>query len=173
MPIYLLCLEIFFARIIDVSLGTFRTIITVKGKSFYAAMIGFFEVLVWFLVVKEALNTTETGIWIGISYALGFAAGTYIGSVLSQKLIKGKLSVQVITSSHNEKLIEEIRAQGYAVSVMDIDGKNKEEDKYMLFIEIDDYRLEELQKIIRKNDKKAFLVVNETKLVQNGYFVKK
>ena len=172
MPLYLLCLEIFYARIIDVSLGTFRTIITVKGKSLYAAMIGFVEVLVWFVVVKEALNTTETGIWIGISYALGFATGTYIGSVLSQKLIKGKLSVQVITSRKNEKLIECIREKGYAVSVMDIDGKNKEEDKYMLFIEIDDYRLEDLQKIIKENDKKAFLVVNETKYVQNGYFLK-
>ena len=172
MPLFFLCLEVFFARIIDVSLGTFRTIITVKGKSLYAALIGFFEVLVWFLVVKEALNTTETGIWIGSSYALGFATGTYIGSVLSQKLIKGKLSVQVITSSHNDTLIDAIRDAGYAVSVMDIDGKNKAEDKYMLFIEIDDYKLEKLQAIIRQKDKRAFLVVNETKYVQNGYFVK-
>lgn len=172
MNLFFLCIKIFLARIIDVSLGTFRTIITVKGKSVYASMIGFVEILVWFLVVKEALNTPETGIWIGISYALGFAAGTYIGSVLSNKFIKGKLSVQVITSSHNHNLIDSLRASGYAVSVMDIEGRNKQENKYMLFIEIDNYRLEHLQNIIRAKDKKAFMVVNETKYVQNGYFNK-
>ena len=81
MSLFFLCIKVFLARIVDVSLGTFRTIITVKGKALYASIIGFFEVLIWFLVVKEALNTNETGILIGISYALGFAAGTYIGSV--------------------------------------------------------------------------------------------
>ena len=34
MNILLLCIEIFFARIIDVSLGTIRTVIVVKGKNF-------------------------------------------------------------------------------------------------------------------------------------------
>ena len=41
MSLIFLCLKIFFVRIIDVSLGTFRTIITVKGKAFYASIIGF------------------------------------------------------------------------------------------------------------------------------------
>ena len=172
MELFLLCLKVFFARIIDVSLGTFRTIITVKGKSVYASLIGFIEVLVWFLVVKEALNTPETGIWVGISYALGFATGTFIGSKLSQKFIKGNLSVQVITGNNNEHLIDILRENGYAVSVMDINGKNKEEDKYMLFIEISNHKLNHLQKMIREIDPKAFIVVNETKYVQNGYFSK-
>lgn len=170
MNLFFLCIKIFLARIVDVSLGTFRTIITVKGHALYASLIGFIEMLVWFLIVKEALNTLETGIWIALAYALGFSAGTYIGSILSNKFIKGKLTVQVITGSHNDKLIDKLRENGYGVSVMDIDGKNKDEDKYMLFIEIDNYKLEELQKMIRQNDKKAFLVVNETKYVQNGYF---
>ncbi|MEG1495012.1 MAG: DUF5698 domain-containing protein [Bacilli bacterium] len=172
MDILFLCIKIFFARIIDVSLGTFRTMITVKGHAIYASIIGFFEVLVWFLIVKEALNSATTGIWIGISYAAGFAAGTYIGSIMSQKLIKGKLSVQVITSNHSEKLIEKIKAAGYGLSIMNIEDKNKEHDKYMLFIEIDNSRLISLQKLIRELDPKSFMVVNETKYVQNGYFSK-
>ena len=81
----LLCLKIFFVRILDVSLGTIRTLFTVKGKKIIASVIGFFEVLVWFLVVKEALNTDENSIFIAISYSLGFATGTYIGSYLSKE----------------------------------------------------------------------------------------
>ena len=82
-----LCLKIFFVRIIDVSLGTVRTIFSVKGKNLIASLIGFVEITVWFLVVKEALNTTESGLIIGISYSLGFAVGTYVGGILSNKFI--------------------------------------------------------------------------------------
>ena len=83
MEILILCLKIFFVRIFDVSLGTARTIIMVRGKGFLASIIGFVEVLVWFLIVREALNTNVESIWIAISYSLGFATGTYIGSLLS------------------------------------------------------------------------------------------
>lgn len=70
MNILILCLKIFFVRIIDVSLGTVRTIITVKGRRVVASMVGFVEVFVWFLIVREALNTDEVSIWIAVSYSL-------------------------------------------------------------------------------------------------------
>ena len=75
MELLLLCIKIFCVRIIDVSLGTFRTIITVKGKSLYASIIGFIEIFVWFIIVREALNTDVDSIWIAISYSLGFSTG--------------------------------------------------------------------------------------------------
>ena len=99
--ILILCIKIFLVRIIDVSLGTFRTIITVKGKALYASIIGFIEVFVWFIIVREALNTDIDSIWIAISYSLGFSTGTYIGSILSKKFIEGTLSVQIITNKYN------------------------------------------------------------------------
>lgn len=169
MTLFFLCLKIFLARIVDVSLGTIRTIITVKGKSLIASLIGFVEVLVWFLVVQEALNTTETGIVIAISYALGFATGTYIGSILSKIFIIGNLTVQVITTK--EDLVALLREKGYGVSIMEITGREKKK-QIMLFIEIIDRNLSQLENLIHKIDAKAFIVVNETKYVQNGYFLK-
>ncbi len=164
--IFLLCLKIFFVRIIDVSLGTFRTIITVKGKAFYASVIGFIEVFVWFLIVREALNTDVESIWIAISYSLGFATGTYIGSILSKYFIEGTLSIQIITTKYN--LVNAIRENGYGVSVINVNGKN-EEEKYMLFIEIKNKSLKQLRGIAYFIDKNCFFIVTETKYVQNGY----
>ena len=164
--IFLLCLKIFFVRIIDVSLGTFRTIITVKGKAFYASVIGFIEVFVWFLIVREALNTDVESIWIAISYSLGFATGTYIGSILSKYFIEGTLSIQIITTKYN--LVNAIRENGYGVSVINVNGKN-EEEKYMLFIEIKNKSLKHLRGIAYSIDKNCFFIVTETKYVQNGY----
>lgn len=168
MTMFLLCAKIFCARILDVSLGTVRTVLTVKGKKGYASLIGFIEVLIWFMIVKEAMNTDESGIMIAISYAGGFATGTYIGGLISHKLIPGNFGVQVITSIKNASMVELLRKEGYAVSVIDVKGQ--EDEKLMLFIEIDKNRFNHLQYLVKSVDEKAFLVVNETKMVQNGYF---
>ena len=166
LSIIFLCIKIFFVRIIDVSLGTFRTIITVKGKSLYASIIGFIEVFVWFLIVREELNTDINSIWIAISYSLGFATGTYIGSFLSKTFIEGTLSIQIITSKYN--LVKVIRENGYGVSVINVNGKD-EDEKYMLLIEIKNKSLKHLKSIASSIDKNCFFIVTETKYVQNGY----
>ena len=168
MTLLLLCIKVFFVRIIDVSLGTVRTIVTVKDKRFIAAVIGFTEVLVWFLVAKEAISTTSNSIWIAIAYSLGFATGTYIGAYISGKYIKGNYGLQVI--SGNLKLVKILRDNGYAVTVIDIKGHDKEKIKYMLFIEIDKKDFKDVERLIKEYDKKAFIVVNETRHVLNGYF---
>lgn len=168
MELFILCIKIFCARIMDVSLGTVRTVLTVKGKKGYASLIGFVEVLIWFIIVQEAMNTELTSIFIAISYAGGYATGTYIGGFISQKFIPGNFGVQIITSIKKSSMIEQLRKEGYAVSVINVKGQ--EEDKLMLFIEIDKKRFDHLQSIVRELDEKAFLVVNETKMVQNGYF---
>lgn len=169
MALFLLCLKIFFVRIIDVSLGTVRTLITVKGRTLLASMVGFIEIFVWFVIVKEALNTNETSIWIAIAYSLGFATGTYIGGYLSDRFIKGNFGIQVVTSNNNHMLIDLLRNEGYAVSVIDVKGQDKKKEKYMLFIEIQKNNFDHVKQLIHSVDQKAFIVVNETKYVQNGY----
>lgn len=166
MSLFFLCIKIFLVRIIDVSLGTFRTIITVKGKSIYASIIGFLEVFIWFIIVREALNTTNESIFIAISYSLGFATGTYIGLILSNKFIEGNLNVQIITAKYN--LVNIIRNQGYGVSVIKVNGKD-EKEKYLLIIEIKNKSLNHLRNISISYDKDSFFIVTETKFVQNGF----
>lgn len=172
MSILFLCIKIFFVRIIDVTLGTIRTIFTIKDKIFIASVIGFFEVLVWFLIAKEALDTTDS-VLIGIFYALGFASGTYIGGLISRHVINGNLSVQIITSKASNKWLDTLRKNGFAVSVMDINQKENEADKYMFFLEINKKDFDKLHSLTKQYDKKAFTVVNESKQVIGGYFKRK
>lgn len=169
MNILRMCIIIFFARVIDVSLATFVTVLTIKGKRALATIIGFIDVLIWFLVVKEALNTDIKSIWIAFSYAGGYALGTFIGTTLSNKLIDGKISAQVIINSDSINEVEKIRKAGFAVSQIDCTGKDNAK-KLMLFIELDKKHLDDLKDIINKIDKDAFMVINETKYVLNGFF---
>ena len=163
-----MCLKIFFVRIIDVSLGTFRTLTIVKGKTTFASIIGFVEVFIWFLIVREALNTDVTNVWVAISYSLGFATGTYLGGKISSKFIKTNLSFEIITSK--KEMIELLREQGYAVTVFDVKEKGKKEEKYMLLSEIKNSSSNDLKELVKTIDENAFVIVTETKYVQNGYF---
>ncbi len=170
MELFILCLKVFCVRIIDVSMGTCRTIVTVKGKKILASLIGFFEVFIWFVVVKEALNTDSTSIFIALSYAGGYATGTFIGSSISEKFIKGNFGVQVITSKKDDELVAFLKKNGFGVSVIDVRSEKEHNEKYMLFIEIDKTKFNDLKRLIKKYDSNAFVVVNETKEVYNGYF---
>lgn len=172
MELLMLCLKVFCVRIVDVSMGTFRTIVTVKGKKLLASMIGFIEVFIWFVIVKEALNTESTSLFIALAYAGGYATGTFLGSTLSEKFIKGNFGVQVITSKKDDELVALLKKSGFGVSVIDVRSEKEQNEKYMLFIEIDKVKFDDLKKLIKKYDPNAFIVVNETKKVYNGYFTK-
>lgn len=172
MELLFLCLKIFFARIIDVTLATLRTVYSVKGKTILAGIIGFIEATIWFIVVKEALNTDIQSPFIVMSYAGGFAAGSVLGTFVSKTFVNSLIKVEVITTKATPDNVEKIRLEGFGVSVIDILDNDDDVDKKMLIITLNSKHLEELKRILRHIDHNAFVVVNESKIVQNG-FIKK
>lgn len=161
----LLCLKIFCARLLDVSISTFRTMIMVRGEKLISAGLAFLEVFVWFYAARTALTTEVIGLYIPISYSLGYATGSYIGMLLSEKFIKGILGVQVITRKNPNNLIKAIKRHNIGVSEIKLSGENKS----MLYIQIKSNKLEQLKEIITKYDERAFITVNDTKYVTNGW----
>ena len=168
MHIMLLCLKIFLARVFDVSLGTVRTILTVKGKTLISGLIAFVEVSVWFAVVKEALNTSYQSIYIPISYASGYATGTIIGTYLSQKFIRSLISVEVLTNKATKKNIEILHKEGFSISKVQATHDCNDKTS-ILFITINSKYLDKLKKIITQIDSNAFIVINEAKIIHNGF----
>ena len=79
------------------------------------------------------------------------------------------LAVQAILSNNNKSIIDTIRQEGFAVSVTEVYGQDHKKEKYMLFMEINKKNYDHLNTLIKKLDPKAFVVVNETKIVQNGF----
>jgi uncharacterized protein YebE (UPF0316 family) len=170
MVLLLLCVQVFCCRIVDVSLGTVRTIMTVKGKIALASVIGFVEVFVWFVIVRTALDSREDSLWVAIAYAGGFATGTYTGGALANRFMRGFLDIQIVTSARNSALIAAIRDGGFAVSVLNVNSSQYADEKYMLVIEIRDDQLDRLRRIVRSVDPDAFIMARETKLIYNGFF---
>lgn len=165
MNIILLCLEIFLARIVDVSLGIIKTFFVVREKRLNASITAFFEVFIWFLVAREALNTEVNSIVIPIVYSLGFATGTYVGILLSSRFIHGNLTVNVISSKIRKKDLQILKDHGFGLTTIKTINKN-----YLLIIEIAKKDLEKLKDLINKMDEDAFLIASEARYTQNGYF---
>lgn len=165
------CIIVFFSRIVDVSLATIRTIITVRGQRIRSALIGFFEVLVWFLVVREALNTEERSIFIAISFAAGYATGTFIGGIIAKYFFPSNHLVQVITSKRDNELLKAISDAGYSMTVSDVFGRDHVSEKYMLFIHVGGKYVSDLKKLIIQLDKSAFISLSESKDYINGQIV--
>lgn len=141
----------------------------VKGKTLIMVILAFFEVFIWFLVAREALVTDIESIFIPISYSLGYATGTWIGSYIANHFIKGIVGVQVVVEKGNKALLGDIRKHNFAVSVMDLKDDYQGNKRDMLYFQINNRHLKTLISLIKKYEKNAFIVVNETKAVQNGF----
>ena len=161
-------------RTIDMSLASIRTVFTVKNKPQYAAPIGFIEAFFWFMIVKAALDYVVDSpvdtLVLAIAYSLGFALGTLLGGLLSKKFVKSKIHVQIVLSSKNDDLVNELKEKGYGQTILTAKGANKNTETYLIFIETNSDKLKELRAIINTMDEKAFVSVSESKSVYNGFF---
>lgn len=165
MSLVFLCLKIFFARILDVSIGTVRTMIMVRGKMYVTAALAFIEVMIWFMVAREALVTDINSIFIPISYSLGYATGTFIGTYIANNFIRNIIGVEIIVTKNQLELIKAIKKSGFAVSVIDLKGNKNG----FLLCQINSKKEQKLINIVKKYDPNAFIIVNDTKYVQNGF----
>ncbi len=117
----LLPLLIFFARITDVSLDTLRIIFINRNLRYYAAISGFFGVLIWLMVIRQIFQRLDHPLCF-IAYAAGFAAGNFVGIIIENRLSIGKVIIRTITRQESDELVTLLRSSGYGITVMDAEG---------------------------------------------------
>ncbi len=160
LPVYLLPILIFFARIADVSLGTLRITMVSRGYKWQSALLGFFEVLIWVIVVAQLLANLNS--WINyVAYAAGFSAGTFIGLYIEDKMKVGTVLVRIITLNKSEALIEALKEAGVAVT--SIDAKGGFNDVKIIFTVLKRKRLNKVFNIVKEIDPEAFFSTEDVK----------
>lgn len=162
-------------RTVDMCLASIRTVFTVKNKPQLAAPIGFVEAFFWFMIVKAALDYAITNpvvdtIVLALAYSLGFALGTMLGGILSKKFVKSKIHVQIVLSSKNDEVVKQLKENGYGQTILTAKGANNNTETYMIFVETNSDKLNQLRNILNDLDEKAFVSVSESRSVYNGFF---
>jgi len=160
---------IFVARILDVSIGTLRLIFIAKGYRMIAPLLGFFEVLIWLIAIRQILQHLDN--WACyIAYGLGFAAGNYIGMLIDQHLSLGKVVLRVITKINAAEITASLREEGFGVT--EVSGEGKAGPIKILFSTLNKKDLNNAIKIIHGFNPEAFYTIEEVASVKEGYFKK-
>lgn len=163
---------IFFAKIIEVSLATVRTVLITRGEKFFGSIIGFFEVLIWlYLITTVLIGISEEPFKI-VAYALGFSCGNYIGCILEDKLALGLITLNIIVSvKDGPTLARTLRAENIGVTIMDAEGLK--EAKKMLILHVKRKRKSKVLKLITNTNINAVISLVDTKTIYGGYGIRK
>jgi uncharacterized protein YebE (UPF0316 family) len=163
-------LFIFFARIIDVSLGTIRMILVIRGDKVPAAIIGFFEIMVYTVALGLVVGSLDDPIKL-IVFCSGFSLGVLVGSVIEEKLALGYRGLQVIIDRDHCDLVDDLREAGYPVTCREATGKAG--PKTVLHMVVKRNMIKAVSNHIYEQDPNAFVVLMEPKHFRGGYIKKK
>lgn len=167
---WMLPIVIFFGRICDVSLGTLRIILVSKGEKNIAPLIGFVEVFIWVVIIAQVLSRANDLISY-LSYAGGYAAGTYIGLHIEAKIGLGFIKYRVFTINNGLKLIEALNERGFGSTLTHGEGSSTEIDIVEAVISRKDTK--KVEKILKDFDPKAFYILEDVRAKQLGIFAKR
>lgn len=171
MELLINCLLIFGVRVFDVTLGTLGTVLVIRGKRGLGSIVGFIDVVIWFLVVRQALSletaTILETILVAISYAGGYGIGTFVGSWVEEKLAIGSSSFNAITKGLRYDIVDVLREKGFGVSTLVVKGKDG--DNLMILIEVNRKKIKDVNNIIQQMAPDAFISISDTRKIINGY----
>ena len=161
---------IFFARMIDVSIGTIRVLMVMRGQRIIAAALGFFEIIIYILALSRVVTQLDQPFNLFV-YALGFAGGTLIGSYFEERLAMGYLLVEVIPKVGGEELASELRLQNFGVTLLR--GEGRDGPRNVLHITLSRKKLPEFYRIVNEFNPNAFITVFDAKRIIGGFLKRK
>jgi uncharacterized protein YebE (UPF0316 family) len=158
---------IFAAKILDVSLQTLRVIFVSRGMRRLAPLVGFFEVLLWVIVIGQVMQNLRNA-FCYVAYAGGFAAGTYVGMLLEHRLSLGVLIVRIITPRPAGELHRHLRQSRFGVTSIDAHGQMGPVNILMTIIPRQN--LPQVRQAVKSFCPDAFCSIEDVRSVDHGVF---
>jgi len=158
---------IFFARVTDVSLATIRVLMVMRAHRLVAATLGFFEIIIYILALNRGVNHLDTPLNL-VVYALGFAMGTIVGSLIEDRLAVGFLLAEVIPKGDGEELARELRKHKFGVTLLR--GEGRDGPRNVLRITLQRKKLPILYKLLDELSPNAFITIFDARRTIGGFF---
>lgn len=133
-----------------------------KGMRGKATVLGFFEVLIWIVIVAQIFQNLDN--WLNyVAFAGGFATGTFIGMYIEERMKMGVQIFRIIIGEEREVLAEKLKEAHFRVTT--IDGIGKYGPVKVLFTVAKRKRWHDLSEIVNKYAPDAFYSVEDVKHV--------
>lgn len=157
---------IFVSKIIENAVGTLRLIVVSNGKKVLGAILQLVISLVWVLSTGAVvININKDPLKI-LFFCLGSLVGSYLGSIIEEKLALGSNMLTCITEK-NDVIIDYIRNKGYAVT--SVEGKGKDADKNILFIMIKRKEVYKIARLLKRKDHNTMIISEAATTINGGY----
>ncbi|HEX9863437.1 MAG TPA: DUF5698 domain-containing protein [Acidimicrobiia bacterium] len=153
---------IFTLRLLDVGMATVRIVLLGRGRRGPAAALGFVEALIWVLAITRVLGGLNDPARM-VAFALGFAAGTYLGSVVEEWLALGQALVRIVAPVRTEPLAPLLRSKGYGATVVNGDGLAG--DVRVTFCVVPRKEVYTVTRLIHEANPAAYVTVDQTSTV--------
>lgn len=163
MEIFFDLLFIFTLRLIDVGMSTVRIVLLGRGRRGPATALGFIESLVWVIAITRVLAGLEDPARM-VAFALGFAAGTYVGSLVEEWLALGDALIRVVAPVATEPVAPLLRERGYGATVLNGDGMAGE--VRVTFCVLPRRDISTVMKLINGANPEAFVTVDQTATIE-------
>jgi uncharacterized protein YebE (UPF0316 family) len=159
-------LLIFVLRLTDVSMGTVRTMMIMRGMRKWAALIGFVEVSIWVVAISRVIGHLDT-VWNVVGYSGGFATGTLLGMWIEGKLALGHVDVRIISMTKGQEITQKIRQGGYGATQLQAEGQSG--PVYVTSVVAPRKQVADIIRLVNKVDATAFVTVEEARHVVRGH----
>ena len=160
-------LLIFIARICDVTLGTLRIIFVSKGYKAIAPLLGFFEVLIWVIVISQLLSSFSS--WVCyIAYAAGFASGNFVGMMIEERIAIGTSLVRITTSKDAHKLMDILCSNGFGATLLEGEGSKGKVN--IVQSVVSRKSIKDIQQVLDNYDPNLFYSIEDVRSVTKGVF---
>ncbi len=160
----LVALTVFTARVADVSLGTFRHAMVIRGKKYHALLIAFVESLIWIFAVSRVLTGITEPVT-ALAFALGFAVGTFVGISIEDAFKIGDQVVRVF-SSEGAAIAARLREEGNRVT--SFEGSGRDGTVQLLFVQARRRDVAKICAIARSSDPRCYLVIDDIRAATYG-----
>lgn len=153
-------IAIFIFILLEEALRTLRIIVVSNGKKLLGAILQFFIALIWIIVTGTVIMDIKGDPLKIFFYSLGSLVGSYIGSLIEEKIAWGTNVIMVeINNELVNLLIKKLKPLKYKINTL----KSSKENHELLMITVPRKKTNDVISIIRNYDKKADIISEKVK----------
>ena len=158
----LIYMAIFFSKIIENAVSTLRLIVVANGKKKLGALLQGIVALVWIFVTGIVIIDINKDLLKIVFFVLGSIVGSYLGSIIEEKIALGSNMLICITKEKNENKIKN-KLNNYQITTI----CEKDNNYSVLLIVLKRKEILKITNILKKIDKNIIIISEKAKTINN------
>lgn len=149
--IYMVYILIFIAKIIENCLATLRLILVANGKKLIGSILQGIVTLIWIFSVSAVLINIDNNIYKVLAFILGSIIGSYLGSMVEEKLALGNNLIMIIMNSNRGHFLMSIlKEKNYNIHLI-----NEIDNNIILTVSVERKKRYKIVNLVKSLDDKA------------------